>query len=136
MLFDRLTPDMVKALIEALPGEITVIDANDEVAGWNKHDKRLFYRPMTSMGVNFRDCHPQKSLHLVEKIVSEMKDGKRDSARFWIDLRVKENEPKHKVLIEFYALRDEKGKYLGCMEYTMDVDYIKKLEGEKRLLDQ
>lgn len=136
MLFDRLTPDMVKALIEALPGEITVIDANDEVAGWNKHDKRLFYRPMTSMGVNFRDCHPQKSLHLVEKIVSEMKEGRRDSARFWIDLKVKDNEPKHKVLIEFYALRDEKGKYLGCMEYTMDVDYIRKLEGEKRLLDE
>ncbi len=136
MLFDRLTPEMIKALIEALPGEITVIDANDEVVGWNKHEKRLFYRPMTSMGVNFRDCHPQKSLHLVEKIVSEMKEGKRDSARFWIDLKVKDGEPKHKVVIEFFALRDEKGKYLGCMEYTIDADYIRKLEGEKRLLDQ
>jgi len=135
MLFDRLTPEMIKSMLETIPGEITIIDANDEVVGWNKHDKRLFYRPMTSMGVNFRECHPQKSLHMVEKIVSEMKEGKRDMARFWIDLKVKENEPKHKVLIEFYALRDEKGKYLGCMEYTMDVEYIKKLEGEKRLLD-
>lgn len=135
MLFDRLSPEMIKSLIETLPGEITVIDEKDEVVGWNKHDKRLFYRPMTAMGVNFRDCHPKKSLHLVEQIISEMKEGKRDNARFWIDLKVKENEPKHKVLIEFYALRDEKGKYLGCMEYTVDVDYIRKLEGEKRLLD-
>lgn len=135
MLFDKLTPDMIKSLIETLPGEITVIDANDEVAGWNKHDNRLFYRPMTSMGVNFRDCHPKKSLEMVEKLVAEMKEGKRDMARFWIDLPVKGDTEKHKILIEFYALRDEKKKYLGCMEYTMDVDHIKKLEGQKRLLD-
>ncbi|PIS47701.1 MAG: hypothetical protein COT17_02125 [Elusimicrobia bacterium CG08_land_8_20_14_0_20_51_18] len=135
MLFDKLTPEMIKSLIETLPGEITVIDANDEVAGWNKHNNRLFYRPMTSMGVNFRDCHPQKSLHMVEQIVSEMKAGKRETARFWIDLPVKGDTEKHKVLIEFYALRDEKGKYLGCMEYTLDVDHIRKLEGQKRLLE-
>lgn len=58
MLFDRLTPEMIKALIETVPGEITVIDANDEVVGWNKHEKKLFYRPMTSINsllINTRD---------------------------------------------------------------------------------
>jgi hypothetical protein len=135
MIFDNLTPELIKTLIETIPGEITIIDENDEVVGWNKHNSRLFYRPMTSMGVNFRNCHPEKSLHIVEKIISEMKEGKRNLARFWIDLKIKDNEPKHKVLIEFYALRNENGKYLGCMEYTMDVEHIRNLEGEKRLLD-
>lgn len=136
MLFDRMDAGMVQALIETLPDEITVIDANDEVVGWNKHDKRLFRRPLTSMGLNFRQCHPETSLHLVERIVDEMKRGQRHQARFWIDLVMPgDGQSKHRVLIEFYALRDPAGKYLGCMECTRDVEEIRHLVGEKRLLD-
>ncbi|OGS52550.1 MAG: hypothetical protein A3J79_07540 [Elusimicrobia bacterium RIFOXYB2_FULL_62_6] len=135
MLFDRMTPAMVQAMIEAIPAELTVIDANDEVVGWNKHETRLFKRPMTSMGMNFRECHPQKSLAMVEKIVGEMKAGSRDSARFWIDLPVETGAPAHKILIEFYALRGDDKKYIGCMEFTQDVEGIRRLEGQKRLLD-
>ena len=133
-MIDQMNETMVKAIFETLPMEITVIDANDEVVGWNKHEGRLFKRPLTSMGMNFRQCHPQKSIHLVEKIVNEMRDGERDKANFWIDLPIGANGEKHKVLIEFYALRDESGKYLGCMECTQDVEGIRKIEGEKRLL--
>lgn len=134
-LFDNLTPQLIKSILETIPGEITIINDKDEVVGWNKHDTRIFRRPIVAMGANFRECHPQKSLHLVEKIVNEMKEGRRDKARFWIDMKVNENEPKHKILIEFYALKSPDGKYLGCMEYDIDIEDIKKLEGEKRLLD-
>jgi hypothetical protein len=133
-MIDRMNEAVIKALLEAMPGEISVIDHNDEVIGWNKHDTRLFHRPMDSMGINFRSCHPKSSLAKVEQIVEEMKSGKRDSARFWIDLPLGPNQEKHKVLIEFFALRDQDKKYLGCLEYTMDVQYIRELEGEKRLL--
>jgi DUF438 domain-containing protein len=126
--------NVLLALIETLPMEITVIDANDEVIGWNRHENRLFRRPMTSMGLNFRQCHPEESLSKVEQIVDEMKAGRRDMARFWIDLAVPGDTKKHKILIEFYALRDASGKYLGCMECTQDVEHIRHLEGEKRLL--
>ncbi len=126
---------IVKAIIEHIPIEITVIDANDEVIGWNKHEYRLFKRPLTSMGLNFRECHPQSSLDKVEKIVSEMKAGTRDKARFWIDMHVKEEAKPHKILIEFFALRSPEGKYLGCMECTQDVEETMHLEGQKRLLD-
>lgn len=135
MLFDKMSAEMVKAMIERIPAEITVIDANDEVAGWNKHETRLFRRPMEAMGMNFRQCHPERSLAMVEKLVAEMKSGAREKARFWIDLEVKKGGPPHKILIEFYALRDEKGKYLGCLEFTQDVEEIRRLEGQKRLLD-
>lgn len=134
-MFDRMDDKMVKAMIEALPVEVTVIDANDEVVGWNQHETRIFRRPMTSMGLNFRQCHPGKSLALVEAIVGEMKAGNRDLARFWLDLPIGENSGSHKTLIEFFALRDETGKYLGCMECARDVQFIRELEGEKRLLD-
>lgn len=137
MVLDAMNDKIIGAMYETLPVEITVIDASDQVVGWNKHHSRLFYRPMASMGMNFRECHPQKSLALVEKIVNEMREGKRDKARFWIDLPVdKEKKVRHKVLIEFYALRDDAKNYLGCMECTMDVDDIMHLEGEKRLIDE
>lgn len=135
MLFDRMNAEMVKAMIETMPAELTVIDANDEVVGWNKHETRVFRRPMSAMGMNFRQCHPEKSLALVEKLMAEMKDGSRDKAAFWIDLEVVKGEPKHKMLIEFHALRDDKGKYIGCMEFTQDVQYIRDLQGQKRLMD-
>ncbi len=135
MLVDRMNAAMLKALVETVPIEITVIDANDEVVGWNQHDKRLFHRPWSSMGLNFRNCHPQKSLHMVEQIVAEMKAGTREKARFWIDLAVPyDTAKKHKILIEFYALRDDTGKYIGCMECTQDVEDARDLTGEKRLL--
>ena len=132
MLFDNLDAGMVRAVIETVPMEITVIDANDEVVGWNKHDNRIFKRPLSSMGMNFRDCHPRESLDKVEKIVKEMKDGKIDKVSFWIDLPVKPDEATHKILIEFFALRDYDGTYLGCMECTQDIEAIQHLTGEKR----
>ena len=135
MLIDQMNEEMLLALIETLPAEITVIDANDEVVGWNKHETRLFRRPLTSMGLNFRQCHPAESLPVVEKIVDEMRAGRRDMARFWIDLPVPNDSVKHKILIEFYALRNPSGKYLGCMEITQDVQHIRDLQGQKRLLD-
>jgi hypothetical protein len=113
MLFDKMSADMVKAMIECIPAEVT----------------------MEAMGMNFRECHPEKSLAMVEKLIAEMKTGARDKVRFWIDLEVKKGEPKHKILIEFYALRDEKKKYIGCLEFTQDVQEIRRLEGQKRLMD-
>jgi PAS domain S-box-containing protein len=132
-VFDRMDETLVRAALEALPAEITVIDANDEVVGWNKHSNRLFHRPETSMGLNFRECHPAESLDKVEKIVAEMKAGTRDIARFWIQASV--GDTRHLVVIDFFALRDEKGQYLGCMEVTQDMEDIRGLQGEKRLLD-
>ena len=134
-MIDRMSEEVLRAMLEAMPIETTVIDAKDEVIGWNKHEKRLFHRPMTSMGLNFRDCHPRESLGMVEKIVEEMRSGARDKARFWIDHPAVPGGEKHKILIEFYALRDSQGRYLGCMECTQDVQDIMQLEGQRRLLD-
>ena len=64
---------MIKAMFETVPLEITVINANDEVAGWNKHGTRLLIRPMTCMGLGFWNCHPPQSL---SKIINQA-PGKR-----------------------------------------------------------
>jgi len=135
-MIERMSEAIVRAMFETVPMEITIIDAKDEVVGWNKHETRIFRRPLSSMGLNFRDCHPEESLPRVVRIVEEMRDGTRNTARFWLDLALQPGAPKHKILIEFFALRDERGSYLGCMECTQDIEEIRGLEGQKRLLDE
>ncbi len=98
MLFDNMDAKMVQAMIETMPLEVTVIDANDEVVGWNKQEDRIFKRPLSAMGLNFRDCHPQESLDKVEKIIEEMKAGKLDKISFWIDHHLTPGEAPHKIL--------------------------------------
>ncbi len=132
-MIGELPEDVLNAVLETVPIEISVLDQNDTVLAWNKHETRIFKRPVGVIGRNVRDCHPEKSLHKVERILEEMKEGKRDKARFWIDLDI--DGEMQKILIEYYALRDGQEKYLGCLEASQNITKIQTLEGEKRLLD-
>jgi PAS domain S-box-containing protein len=133
-MIGKLTPEALTALLETIPLEFSVLDADDCVLAWNKHATRLFKRPEAVVGRNVRDCHPKKSLAKVEQILAEMKEGKRDKARFWIDIQVNPDSEKQKIMIEYHALRDLAGKYLGCLEATQNITEIQKLSGEKRLI--
>jgi PAS domain S-box-containing protein len=134
-MIGTLNEVLIESLLETLPLEFSVIDKNDKVLAWNRHGTRFFKRPVAVIGRDVRDCHPKKSLHLVEKLLEEMKSGERDKARFWIDLNINDSGSPRKVMIEYYALRDIEGTYLGCVEATQDITDIQKLEGQKRLLD-
>jgi PAS domain S-box-containing protein len=130
-----LDDEVLEAVLETIPVEFSVLDADDEVLAWNKHKTRIFKRPEAVVGRNVKKCHPEKSLGKVETIISEMKEGKRDKARFWIDLELPEYEDKQKVMIEYYALRNSNGKYLGCLEASQNITDLQKLSGQQRLLD-
>ncbi len=132
-MIGKLDPEMLEALLETLPVEFSVVDANDKVVAWNKHETRVFKRPEAVLGRDVRNCHPSHSLSKVEQILNEMKAGTRNKARFWIDFGPQKDQ---KLLIEYYALRDKNGKYLGCLEVTQNITEIQKLTGEKRLLDE
>jgi PAS domain S-box-containing protein len=134
-MIGELADDVLESVLETLPIEFSVLNENDEVLAWNKHKTRIFKRPEAVLGRNVRKCHPEKSLHKVEKIISEMKNGTRDKARFWINLELPDKDEKQKVMIEYYALRDKKGKYIGCLEASQNITELQNLTGEKRLLD-
>jgi DUF438 domain-containing protein len=51
------------------------------------------------------------------------------SAEFWITMGGR------LVHIRYFAVRDKNQEYLGTVEVTQDLTDIKKIEGEKRLLD-
>jgi PAS domain S-box-containing protein len=134
-MIGKLSEDILQAVLETIPFEFSVIDRNEKVLAWNKHSTRIFKRPEAVVGRDVRNCHPKKSLGKVEQILQEMKAGKRDKARFYIDLPLGPNQEKQKVMIEYYALRDAQGKYLGCLEASQNIAELQKLSGEKRLLD-
>jgi len=134
-MIGKLPENVLEAVLETVPIEFSVIDENEKVLSWNKHETRIFKRPTGIVGRDVRNCHPKKSLAKVEQILNEMKSGKRDKAVFWIDLPIGEGGGKHKVMIQYLALRDKKGKYLGCLEASQDISDIQKIKGEKRLLD-
>jgi len=134
-MIGNLPKNILHAVLETIPLEFSVIDKNEKVLAWNKHHTRIFKRPEAVVGRDVRNCHPKKSLEKVEQILQEMKEGKRQKARFYIDLPLGPQDAKEKVLIDYYALRDEKGRYLGCLEASQNISEIQKLSGEKRLLD-
>ncbi len=133
MFIGKLADPMLAALLETLPVEFSITDADDKVVAWNRHETRLFRRAQNVLGRDVRNCHPKKSVDKVERILSEMKAGTRQSAEFWLDMDI-EGKPE-KVLIQYFALRDQTGKFLGCLECSQKVGHIQSLTGQKRLLD-
>lgn len=133
-MIGKISDKHLESILETLPVEFSVLDKEDNVLAWNKHETRIFKRPEAVVGRNVRNCHPKKSLSKVEQILKEMKDGTRNKARFWIDM-VLDDDKQHKIMIEYYALRNQQGDYMGCLESSQDITDIQSLQGEKRLLD-
>ncbi|MFP3879415.1 MAG: PAS domain-containing protein [Dehalococcoidia bacterium] len=128
-MIENLSGEQLEGILEAIPVEISFVDENDLVKFWNKHETRIFKRPASVIGKSVQKCHPKESVGKVNQILSDFKSGRQDSAEFWIDLKEK------KVHIRYFAVRDKAGKYLGTVEATQDITGIKKIEGEKRLLE-
>lgn len=124
-----LSEEEVEAVLDSLPVDISFIDKGDRIKYFNKAEGRIFVRTKAVIGRKVQLCHPQKSVHVVNKILEAFKTGKKDVAEFWISLN------KRLILIRYFAVRDKNGKYLGTMEVTQDITDIKKIEGQKRLLD-
>jgi PAS domain S-box-containing protein len=127
-MIEKIPKEFLEPIMDALPVEISFIDADDIVRYYNKNGKRIFKRTSSVIGKKVQNCHPKKSLNKVEEILKGFKSAKMDEAEFWIDLRGK------KILIRYFPVRNENGKYLGCLEVTQDITDIQKIEGEKRLL--
>ena len=134
-MIGQLDKKVLEILLETIPVEFSLVDHNDKVLAWNKHETRIFKRPKGVVGRDVRDCHPKGSLDKVKIILSEMKSGKRDKAEFWIDLKIDGESDAQKILIAYYALRDTSGQYLGCLEVSQNITNIQKIAGQKRLID-
>jgi PAS domain S-box-containing protein len=124
-----MSAEQAMFIFNTLPVDITFVDENDKVCFFNRAKERLFPRSPAIVGRTVQNCHPPESVHVVEKIIESFRSGKKDHADFWIQMKGKF------ILIQYFAIRDEEGQYKGVLEVSQEVTEIRRLEGEKRLLD-
>jgi DUF438 domain-containing protein len=124
-----LSLDQLTAIFSTMPVDLTFVDADDRVAFFSEGPHRVFARSRAIIGRKVQNCHPPRSVDVVDRILSDFREGKQDVAEFWIQFTGRF------VHIRYFAVRNESGKYLGTLEVTQDVGAIRALEGERRLLE-
>ncbi len=118
----------IMAILNTIPADMTFVDKHDKVKYFTQGRERIFARSRSIINRDVRLCHPPGSVHIIEKILEDFKSGKASHAPFWIQMHGKF------ILIEYFALRDEEGEYLGTLEVSQDLTANRALEGEKRIL--
>jgi PAS domain S-box-containing protein len=124
----NLSREQIEAIFNTLPVDVTFVDKDDTVRYFSQSKDRIFPRAKAIIGLKVQNCHPQKSVHVVNQILKDFRSGKKDVAQFWINLQGK------LVHIRYFAVR-QGGEYRGCLEVTQDITEIKKIKGERRLLE-
>jgi len=122
------TAEEIMAILNTIPVDMTFVDKNDKVKYFTQGTERIFARSRSIINRDVRLCHPPGSTHIVEKILEDFKSGKASHAPFWIQMKGKF------IHIEYFALRNEKGEYLGTLEVSQELSKLRALEGEKRIL--
>jgi hypothetical protein len=125
-----LSAGELTAILDALPVDITFVDSDDKVKYFSNSKDRIFVRAASVIGRSVQNCHPPQSLKKVTEILESFRNGSRDHADFWIQMKGMF------VYIRYFAVRDPLGRYLGTLEVTQDLTEIRKLSGEKKLLGE
>lgn len=126
-----LKPEVLAAILNTLPVQLTFVDEDDRVRYFS-HERGPQIVDRSSRGVIGKEvhgCHPQKSFSLIEQILGDFKAGRREVVEFWFDMGPR------KIHVRYWPVRDDVGKYLGCLETVQDVTGIQKLTGQNRQLD-
>ncbi len=123
-----LSLKQLELLLNHLPVDITFIDKDDVVRYFSKGKERIFARTKAVIGRTVQNCHPPRSVHVVEDLLDDFKAGRKDVEDFWIKAKGKY------VYIRYFAVRDEDGEYIGTMEFSQNIAPIQEIEGEKRIL--
>jgi len=125
----QLSIDQIVLMINNLPVDVTFVDENDEVRYFSTPSHRIFPRSKAIIGRLVENCHPPSSVHIVKDLIDAFKSGEKDQESFWIEMGDKF------ILIRYFALRDKDGNYKGTLEVSEEVSSVRKLTGEKRLME-
>jgi len=121
--------DVLAAVLNTLPVELSFVDKDDRVRYFShENGEKIFPRTRGAIGMAVQNCHPEKSVHLVNRILADFKAGRRSVAEFWIEMGGR------KVYIRYFPVRNPAGEYLGTLEVVQDIAPIQRLTGERRLL--
>ena len=124
----KLTLEQINLLFRHLPVDLSYVDENELVKFYSDTPHRIFPRSANVIGREVKNCHPAKSVHIVEEIVEKFRSGEQSQAEFWI------NKPGLFIYVIYTAVRDENGKFRGVLEMMQDCTHIRELEGSRTLL--
>lgn len=124
-----MTVDQVNLLLQTMPLDITYVDENDKVIFYNRGKERTFPRSAGIIGREVRFCHPPKSVDTVLRILEAFRRGTQNEASFVINFKGR------MIYIRYFAVRDAEKSYRGVIEMSQDITDIRRIEGEKRLLE-
>ena len=124
----KLTLEQINLLFRHLPVDLSYVDENELVKFYSDTAHRIFPRSANVIGREVKNCHPAKSVHIVEEIVEKFRSGEQSQAEFWI------NKPGLFIYVIYTAVRDENGKFRGVLEMMQDCTHIRELEGSRTLL--
>lgn len=124
----KLTLEQINLLFRHLPVDLSYVDENELVRFYSDTPHRIFPRSANVIGREVKNCHPAKSVHVVEEIVEKFRSGEQSQAEFWI------NKPGLFIYVIYTAVRDENGKFRGVLEMMQDCTHIRELEGSRTLL--
>ena len=111
-----------------MPVDLSYVDENEIVRFYTDTKHRVFPRSKNVIGRDVKNCHPKKSVHIVEEIIEKFRSGEQNEAEFWI------NKPEIFIYIKYVAVRDEDGKFRGILEMMQDCTHIRALTGSQTLL--
>ncbi|MBY8987654.1 MAG: DUF438 domain-containing protein [Candidatus Lokiarchaeota archaeon] len=124
----NLTIDQINTMLKTLPVDLTFVNENDEVAYYSDTEDRIFPRSRGIIGRSVQNCHPPKSVDIVEDILEKFKSGEKKVAEFWIQAG------DAFIMIRYFAMHDETGKYVGTLEVSQELSQLRSLDGERRLV--
>jgi DUF438 domain-containing protein len=119
----------LEAMLNVLPVDISFIDKDNVVKYFSQNKEKIFPRTKAIIGRKVENCHPPASVPAVERVVDNLRSGRREHEDFWIRMKGMY------VLIRYYAVRGTDGEFLGVLEVTQDIEPLRAIEGEKRLSD-
>lgn len=125
----KMTLEQINLVYKHLPVDITYVDENEIVKFYSDTPHRVFPRSKNVIGRDVKNCHPRKSVHIVEEIIEKFRSGEQDNAEFWI------NKPGLFIYIYYTAVRDENGKFRGILEMMQNCTHIRDLQGSQTLLN-
>lgn len=124
----KLTLEQINLIYRHLPVDLSYVDENELVKFYSDTDHRVFPRSKNVIGREVVNCHPRKSVHVVQEIIEKFRSGEQSKAEFWI------NKPGVFIYIVYVAVRDQEGRFRGVLEMMQDCTHIREMQGSQTLL--
>ena len=103
--------------------EITFVDA-DNINRFFNEGPKVFKRPGMAIDREVFSCHPPKIEPMVRAIIGDFRSGKHDRVPVWME------KGGRTMLVQYMAVRDGKGNYVGTVELVQDMEFAKEHFGK------